>query len=205
MKYRNLVLLSFYFLSGMVFYCCGQNVECKEGINLLPMYGKVQKCKRQLESDKEFLSLSDKEEPNRSKAAIKMMDAGWYYLHQGDYDTAMKRMNQAWLLDSTNVIIFASFAVILDLTQKPDEAIKMLDITFEKIEARKNPETPTQMDPSNEDFIEFVINNAPFTYKKTNNSGVGKYLFGKLDNLDISELDKARFKDKLKTDIPEIN
>lgn len=169
------------------------------------MYGKVQKCKGQLEADTKFLKASDSKEPNRVQAAIDMMDTGWYYLHQGDTDTAMKRMNQAWLLDSTNVAVYASFAVILDLAHKPDEAIKMLDLTFDKINARVDPDKPTQMNPSNQMFAEFVVSNAAFTYKKVNNLSLAKYLYTKLDTLNIQGIDKEPLKNKLKKDIPEVN
>lgn len=205
MKHRVLIMLSIYFLSSIMFYSCGQDVECREEINLLPMYGKVQKCKEQLKADGEFLALWDKEEPDRTMAAIRVMDSGWYYLHRGEYDTAMKRVNQAWLLDSTNIAIYASFAVLLDLTQKTDEAIKMLELTFDRIKARKDPETPTNMNPSNEMFIEFIVSNTPFTYKKTGNPDLGKYLYTKLDSLDISESRRTQLKTRLETEIAEIN
>lgn len=201
MKSRILTILSVSVLSLMAFCSCANDVECQEGINLLPMYGRVKKCNKQLESDKSFLSLSDENEPDRAKAAIQMMDTGWYYLHQGDYDTAMKRLNQAWLLDSTNVAVYASFAVVLDLTLKTDDAIKMLDISFDKIAAREAPEIPTQMSPGNDVFIEFIVANAPFTYKKTGNPDVGRYLYKKLDVLDIPLSNKERLKNKLKAEI----
>ena len=207
MKKRIQGTLSILFLLCIAPYSLGQeiDVECQEGINLLPMYGKVQKCKKQLESDKSFLSLSDKEEPDRVKAGINMMDNGWYYLHQGDYDTAMKRFNQAWLLDSTNIAIYASFVCVLDLTEKTEEAIEMLDLTFDKIESRENPPKPTPMNPSNTLFIEFIIANAPFTYKKTNNSSIGKYLYKKLDSLELSDSKKESLKSKLKSEISDLD
>jgi len=204
MKYRFLIIIPVYALLSMTFSSCNEGEKCPEGINLLPMYGKVQKCKEQLESDKRFLDLSDKENPDRASATIKTIDNGWYYLHQGDYETAMKRINQAWLLDSTNILVYASFAVILDLTHKTDDAIKMLDLTFEKIHSMEEPEEPSRMNPGKKEFTEFVVSNAPFTYKKTNNAVIGKYLYAKLDSLDITEPDKAMLKNKLKTEIPDL-
>lgn len=203
MKYRILILFFILYLSIM-FYNCSMGIGCKEDINLLPMYGRVQKCKSQLDADEKFLNSSSKEEPDRAKAAIKVMDSGWYYLHQGDYNTAMKRINQAWLLDSTNIAIYASFAVILDITQKTDDAIKMLDLTFDKIKARKDPENPTPINPSNEVFVEFIVKNAPFTYKKTNNSIVSEYLYKKLNTISISDSNKQKLQNELMIGIPKI-
>ena len=207
MKFKILVLLLIGVSSGLMsLNCSGRvGVDCQEGINLLPMYGRVQKCKRQLDLDAEFLKESDKKEPNRAKAAIDMMDLGWYYLHQGDTNTAMKRINQAWLLDSTNIAVYASFVVILDLVNKPDEAIKMLDLTFNKLGTRINPEKPTQINPSNQMFAEFIVSNTFFTYKKVNNLTLPEYLYTKLDMLNISGVNAEVLRNKLKIDIPQIN
>lgn len=198
------LLLSIFISLSTVFISCGQNVECQQGINLLPMYGGVEKCEQQLRSDQEFLALCDEKDPDRAKVAIQMLDTGWYFLHQGDYDVAMKRINQAWLLDSTNVAIYASYVVVLDLTRKTDDAMKMLDLTLDKISNRENPKNSTQMNPSDETFFEFVVSNTSFAYKKTNNSGLGEYLLTKLETLNISESDKNRLKNKLKSGISQL-
>ncbi|PXV67357.1 hypothetical protein CLV62_10330 [Dysgonomonas alginatilytica] len=190
---------------GMISFNCNGDATCQDGINLLPMYGRVQKCKEQLDSDSEFLKESDQKEPNRAKAAIDIMNTGWYYLHQGDYDTAMKRINQAWLLDSTNIAVYSSYVVILDLTSKTDEAIKMLDLTCDKINTRVDPDSPTQMNPSNQMFAEFIVGNTFFTYKKMHNTNLAQYLYAKLDMLNIPQSNKEALKNQLRTDIPEIN
>lgn len=179
MKNKTLIYLPLYILSSIIFNSCAQQIECKQGINLLPMYGNIQKCKDQLDSDKEFLELSDKHQPDRATAAIEMLDNSWYYIHQGQYDTAIKRINQAWLLDSTNIAIYTSFAVILDLTQKSNDAINMnmLNYTFNKINSHKKPVNTAQTNPNNETFIEFIISNTLFSYKKTKNATIGKYIY----------------------------
>lgn len=205
MKGKFLILLSIVASTAILSVNCNGKEKCPEGINLLPMYGNVQKCKEQLESDARFLENSDKEEPNRAKAAIMIMDNGWFYLHKGDYDTAMKRINQAWLLDSTNIVVYASFTVLLDITQKTEQAIKMLDTTLQRINNRADPVQPTQMNPSNQMYYEFIVDNLSFVYRKKNNPELAKYLYAKLDTLNISNEVKERLKNKLKTDIPEIN
>lgn len=92
MKNKTLIYLPLYILSSIIFNSCAQQIECKQGINLLPMYGNIQKYKDQLDSDKEFLELSDKHQPDRATTAIEMLDNGWYYIYQGQYDTAIKRI-----------------------------------------------------------------------------------------------------------------
>ena len=43
------------FLVSILFMSCTQAQNCPEGINLLPMYGKVKKCSDQIQYDNEFL------------------------------------------------------------------------------------------------------------------------------------------------------
>lgn len=169
-----------------------KEIECKEGINLLPMYGRVEKCKGQLESDNRFLSESDRNEPNRIKACVQMLDNGWYYLHQGDYDTAMKRTNQAWLLDSTNLIVYASFAVILELKGETSDAVKMLDLTFNKLNSSKDTSL-------NDMYTEFIVKNIPFTYAKTQNPAIGEFVDKKLDSLNLNEEKRNNLKKIIET------
>lgn len=51
---------------------CRQN-DCPDGINNLPMYGQVEKCNEQLESDKEFLKECDKQFNSRKKPLNSML------------------------------------------------------------------------------------------------------------------------------------
>jgi len=207
MKYKILIQLFICFFSATILLGCKDDVKCQEDINLLPMYGRVQKCKQQLEVDALFLKECDSSEPNRYKAAINVLETGWYYLHKGEYDKAMKRVNQAWLLDSTNIIIYASYIVILDLTNKVDDALKMLDFTLNKIEKRIEPENPDEFHQnkvSNQQLIEFIAENASFSYKKTHNLALARLLYARLDLLNMSGIDKDKLKNILITRMPEL-
>jgi tetratricopeptide (TPR) repeat protein len=101
-------------LYGLLFCfgACRQN-DCPEGINKLPMYGRVKKCKEQLESDKDFLNDCDKRFASRKEAAQFHVDKGWEYFYKNDFETAMKRFNQAWLLDSLNADTYWGYGNIL--------------------------------------------------------------------------------------------
>lgn len=96
---------------------CRQN-DCPEGINKLPMYGQVKKCNEQLESDKAFLKECDKHFNNRKEAAQFHVDKGWECFYKNDFETAMKRFNQAWLLDSLNPDIYWGYGNILGLRDR---------------------------------------------------------------------------------------
>ncbi|MCX8524293.1 hypothetical protein OF897_10260 [Chryseobacterium formosus] len=113
--------------------------NCLEKINILPMYGGVKKCKEQLDSDKEFLKEMDKLFPNRQKAMQERIKSAWKYFYENDLDTAMKRFNQAWLLDPKSYEIYWGFGNIVAMKGNPKQAVKYFD------DAKK-------LIPSNSDF-----------------------------------------------------
>jgi len=99
------------FLIGLYFMSCG--TPCKEGLNLLPMYGNEKKCDEQLETDKQFIQACEEQYGNTKDACIAMLRFGWKHYADGDLDTAMKRFNQAWLLDSLNAEVYMGFGSVL--------------------------------------------------------------------------------------------
>lgn len=92
---------------------CTTAPNCNEGINLLPMYGKEAKCEAQLQADKEFIETATKKFKDLKSAAEYYAKSGEAYFNKQDDETAMKRFNQAWLLDSTNAKSYAGFGAIL--------------------------------------------------------------------------------------------
>ena len=189
MKFFSFLVLFFLLVA---FACTKTNkspkvVVCKEGINLLPMYGRVEKCQEQIESDQEFLKTYDDEGKDRSKISLEYVDTAWYYLHQEDYNTAMKRLNQAWLLDSTNLLIYASYVCLLDINKKPDEAIQMMQLTFAKLKQRDEQVALNGID--NDAIMELITSDVPFAYKKTQNLKVARFLYQSLDTLKIEDVD----------------
>jgi len=92
------------------------------------MYGKVEKCKEQIEIDTEFIQEMDKLYPNRKDAAIDKIKTGWNYFYNNDYDTSMKRFNQAWLLNPNLYEIYWGYGNLIAIKGNPKEAIKYFDI-----------------------------------------------------------------------------
>ncbi len=123
MKIRITLLLFISLLS----ISCVRSQECTEDINKLPMYGKVKKCKEQLEDDRLFLADCDKTFKNRKEAAAHMIMRGWQYFYNGKLDTSMMRFNQAWLLDSLNSEIYWGFGNILGQQRKFKESIPFFE------------------------------------------------------------------------------
>jgi tetratricopeptide (TPR) repeat protein len=77
------------------------------------MYGRVIKCKEQIEYDNEFLSGCKKTFPDNDSAVRHHLLRGWEYLNNNDLNTSMKRFNQAWLLDSSRADIYWGFGALM--------------------------------------------------------------------------------------------
>ncbi|MGY3212639.1 hypothetical protein [Mucilaginibacter sp. HD30] len=91
------------------------------------MYGKAKKCPEQLQYDNEFLQSIDKDYTDRRKAARDVISRAWDFLNKGDHETAMKRFNQAWLLDSLNADVYWGFGNLLGMQGKFKESLKFFD------------------------------------------------------------------------------
>ena len=102
--------LTFIFL---FFIGCSLAQDCKEGINLIPMYGGSPKCEQQIKSDNDFFAFVDSKFKDRKVAALSYVELGWDYFYKNDLETSMKRFNQAWLLDSLNADVYWGFGNLL--------------------------------------------------------------------------------------------
>ena len=107
------------------------DASCIKNQDILPMYGNEPKCARLQASDLEFVDTMDKlTKGNRALGAFQMSWDGRYYFSTGDYDTAMKRFNEGWLLNPDDSNVYLNFAFLLNKQGKTDEASSMLAKTF---------------------------------------------------------------------------
>lgn len=204
MKYNWTVTLLSCSLLALFLSSCkpnGKQVECQSGINLLPMYGNVEKCPEQLETDKEFFAMIDNEEPNRSIASIHTLDNAWYHLRQSNLDMAIKRLNQAWLLDESNIAIYPSFAVWLALQFKMDEAKKMMELAFSKMDKLTDTDGNTPATLSKKQFMELIISHVIFVSQKSNTKYFAEYVFKRINQLDLPASLKQSLKRTLQTEV----
>lgn len=94
--------------------------------NLLPKYGSKQKNDAQLTADKKFLADIDQYyKGDRKKAAEDTASRGWQSFRQGDTETAMKRFNQAWLIDNMNGTALWGMAAIEGKAGKMKESLQL--------------------------------------------------------------------------------
>jgi tetratricopeptide (TPR) repeat protein len=94
MKYKNMLVCAL---------LCVVSLWSQAQINLQPKYGGQTKNAAQLAADADFLASMDKMFDNdRAKAAEEVAARGWTLYRRGQQDDAMRRFNQAWLLNPEN-------------------------------------------------------------------------------------------------------
>ncbi|MDL2214653.1 hypothetical protein LJC00_00495 [Dysgonomonas sp. OttesenSCG-928-M03] len=133
-------IILYIFLASLCLISCDRT-QCKDGLDLLPMYGKEIKCKKQIEKDNRFLASCDTQYPSRKEASEDMLRFAWKHYVNGDIDMAMKRFNQAWLLDSLNADIYLGYGEIMLDEKKFDESLiyfnKSIELNPQNAEAYK--------------------------------------------------------------------
>lgn len=92
--------------------------------NLQPMYGNGFKTQEMIASDEEFIATCIQQDGTRELASRHASKRGWDFFYRGDADTAMKRFNQAWLLDPNNPETHWGFGIIMSTRMDLEEAEK---------------------------------------------------------------------------------
>ena len=101
--------------------------EAETEINLRPEYGNVAKSQAQLDEDKTFIDLVLKQDTTYRKGSDHLVRLGFTYLAKGDLKTAMRRFNQAWLLDPKNENAYWGFGAIYGSFSDYSTAIAQYD------------------------------------------------------------------------------
>jgi tetratricopeptide (TPR) repeat protein len=82
-------------------------------ISLIPQYGGFQKTPEQVKADEEFVTTLINKFKDKRIASNETIKVGNKYYQKEDLNTAIRRYNQAWLLDDTNPEVYTSFGNIL--------------------------------------------------------------------------------------------
>jgi tetratricopeptide (TPR) repeat protein len=102
------------------------NLACADDRNLLPKYGGLPETAIEREINAKFISGMDKDyHGDRKKASMDMAMRGWQYLAAGDFDDAMRRFNQAWLLNKKNGTALWGMAALTANSEKYDDSVKL--------------------------------------------------------------------------------
>jgi Flp pilus assembly protein TadD len=92
--------------------------------NEIPMYGGIPPNKAEAEADKTLIDWTIQKFGSREAGAKNAIRLGFRYLENGDWSTAMKRFNQAWLLGGETAETNWGFAAALSYQGKFVEAEK---------------------------------------------------------------------------------
>ena len=126
MKLHQILFLTV--LSGFLsFNAIGQEPDNKK-----PMYGNIAKSEQYKKIDNEFIAHSLKQFGSIDSATKVYIDHAWRYFYNSDLETAMKRFNQAWLLNAEYPDSYFGFAALLELQHNLSEADKFYEIALEK-------------------------------------------------------------------------
>ena len=98
----------------------------QEPDNNSPRFGNIKKSQAYIDSDNQFIDYAVKQSGTRQAAAKNCVELGWNYLKSGDDVTAMKRFNQAWLLDSTLVDTYWGFGAIMGMRDQLEQSINFM-------------------------------------------------------------------------------
>ena len=99
----------------------------------IPMYGDAAKSKTLKESDAAYIASIEKSGKSRRDVAKEVMRTGWAAYQKGDLKTAIRRFNQAWLLDPENGDAYHGFALISTVRDKNStDAEKFFRIALSK-------------------------------------------------------------------------
>lgn len=91
---------------------CDDAAKVEYPINELPMYGHAWKTPEQQRADQVYIETMTRGGRSRQDAAGSAARLGWNSCYAADCSNAMRRFNQAWLLDPNNRLALWGFAVI---------------------------------------------------------------------------------------------
>jgi hypothetical protein len=77
------------------------------------MYGNIKKSPEKLKSDETFVAAIVEKAGSRESAFNITCKKAWEAFYENDLETAIKRFNQAWLIDSTKAEVYWGFGIYL--------------------------------------------------------------------------------------------
>ncbi|QDV04884.1 hypothetical protein Poly30_03780 [Planctomycetes bacterium Poly30] len=142
--------------------------DAKIPTNILPMYGQTDRSQWLVSAaDKQFIAQTSAAFGGRESASEVYAQKGLKFYLEDQYEMAMKRLNQAWLLDETNPDVFYGFACVYQDHQNYLEAgdfaatsielgqehpVRMADCAF-LIAAQAGARVPTEGVPSQAEIV----------------------------------------------------
>ncbi len=113
----------------------GQKVD-----NTRPMYGEVPKSDDYKKIDEDFKKECLQKFKTIDSAVNVHVDQGWRYFYNNDLKTAMKRFNQAWLLNPEFPDAYFGFAALLEMQEGKVEAQRFYKMGLERDKGNRRAE-----------------------------------------------------------------
>ncbi|WP_051243224.1 tetratricopeptide repeat protein [Azohydromonas australica] len=113
---------------ALIFLGCSLLNVHAQGINPLPKYGTLPKSEAERAADAKLLEAVDRQyEGNRKKASEDAAAWGWRAFRRKQYEEAMRRFNQAWLLDPSNAQALWGMGSVQGTAGRHREALQLFD------------------------------------------------------------------------------
>lgn len=115
--------------SALIIAGCAATTKPHQPIDQLPMYGGMDRSAvPELQAaDEQFIKEVSEAFGSREQASQKWTEYGLRKFFQGQGDLAMKRCNQAWLLDASNAEIYRCFGLVMMNRGATEKAIQNLE------------------------------------------------------------------------------
>lgn len=126
MKYLKILVLIF----AMTFSSCESKGQKPD--NTKPMYGEVAKSEAYRKIDTDFKNESLSKFKTIDSAVAVQINQAWRYYYHNDLKTAMKRFNQAWLLNPEFPDSYFGFAALLASEGNVSESNRFFNLAEER-------------------------------------------------------------------------
>jgi len=138
MKYTYILLL----LISVGFLSC--SAQGQQPDNTKPMYGEIVKSAEYQKADEQFKAHCIKQFGSLHDAAIAHINFAWEYIGKDEMDTALRRFNQAWLLDSNLSDSYFGFSFLMKHQNNQAESERFYNMGMAKDETGEGLERYNQ-------------------------------------------------------------
>lgn len=117
--------------ASLLLSACLATMPGKEGVRIdeVPMYGGMDRSQYPVlkAGDEKFIADVSAQFGSRERASVIWVDQGYSFYQQDKLGMAMRRFNQAWLLNPNNAEVYAGFGAVLMDQGKSCEAMPMME------------------------------------------------------------------------------
>ena len=126
-------------VASVIIFPAGWATAQSDPSEKLPMYGQpgVARPENLKKIDEDLIRDATFRFGNRQAASRALVEQGWASVRKGMLDTAMRRFNEAWLLNPKNYQAFWGFGAVLSEQEKLAEAIEQLETARDLIDDPK--------------------------------------------------------------------